>query len=163
MVSRDTYLQGLNSTPSIRDMEKEVNCENLRPGDETKPFWVVKCCTNSEELQQKPKAERVSKKETAEPDWIRSLILTCITFNLNNAYVMLKIRAVTPSDYGVISDSYLKSSAHCAVASKKKSQQNAVNHLEGYCERARCCSATSQTPCMPPSCTQSWPREGCSS
>lgn len=101
-------------------MEKEVNCEILRPGDETKPFWVMKCCTNSEELQQKPRAEWVSKKETAEPDWIRSLILMCIAFNLNNAYVMLKIRAVTPSDLGVISDSYLKSPAHCAVASKKK-------------------------------------------
>lgn len=44
---------------------------------------------------------------------------TCRDNNLNHAYMMLNFMWVTTSDPGVITDSYLKSSAHCAVASKK--------------------------------------------
>lgn len=49
------------------------------------------------------------------------LLPQCITSNLHHAWIILTLKAVTISDLGVNTDSYLKLSAHCAVASKKKS------------------------------------------
>lgn len=87
---------------------------------------------------------------------------SCRDNALNHAYVMLNSRE---SQLGSWSHHWQLSEIISSLCSglQKKNQQNAVNHLEGYCERDRCCFATSQAPGISPSFTQSWSWDGHSS
>lgn len=109
----EDFIQYLHHRPG-----EKRNREISEPADETKSFWVVKWHNNGEEHQQK------AKKPSGQGggSWASLDKLKGNTYRDNNLNHDgdAELMGVTTSDLGVITDSYLKSSAHCAVASKKR-------------------------------------------
>lgn len=152
----EDFIQYLHHRPG-----EKRNREISEPADETKSFWVAKWHNNGEEHQQK------AKKPSGQGggSWASLDKLKGNTYrdkNLNHDGDA-ELMGVTTSDLG--SHHWQLSEIISSLCSglQKKNQHKAVNHLEGYCERDRCCFATSQALGMSPSCMQSWSREGCSS